>query len=249
MMKLLILEDEPLAAEKLSSYILRWMPEADIYGPLDKISKVQAFLSEPRGIELIFSDIELLDGPVFNALKELDLPCPIIYTTAYDSYWMQAFQNMGIEYLLKPFPYKRFISAMASFEQLRKSLSVDNSRQVNVTPNQKYKRRLLIRKRKCIELLQVEDVICFRASGGIILAYDIADKCHYLSQNSVSALENTLDPKYFFRINRSDIVNLHFIQRFEKYTKNTLAIFLQGVDSPCITSKTKSAKFRQWLDS
>ncbi|BBM03713.1 LytTR family DNA-binding domain-containing protein [Microbulbifer sp. GL-2] len=245
-MNILIIEDEPLAAEKLSRYILRYSPQAKIQGPLDKVEEVKVFFNKNRPLDLIFSDIELLDGSVFQSLNELDLPCPVIFITAYDNYWMQAFQNMGIEYLLKPFSYKRFIESMIAFEQLKVAFSKKCSTKID-TKNSDYKRRLLLKKRKSMEVLDVEDIICLRASKGIIIAYDKRGLSHILIQNSVTDLESQLNPQDFFRISRSDIINIKYIQRFENYGKDTLAIYLLNIDEPLISSKTKSSKFRRWL--
>jgi len=98
-----------------------------------------------------------------------------------------------------------------------------------------------------MEILDVEDIICLRANKGIIIAYDKRGLNHVLIQHSVTDLESQLNPQDFFRISRSDIVNINYIQRYENYGKDTLAIYLLNIDEPLITSKTKSSKFRSWL--
>ncbi|WP_444930107.1 LytR/AlgR family response regulator transcription factor [Microbulbifer sp. SSSA002] len=246
-MNILLIEDEPLAAEKLKGYILKHDPQAKILGPLDKVEKVREFFLEGVSLDLIFSDIELLDGSVFHALGEIDLPCPIIYTTAYDAYWMNAFQNMGVEYLLKPFSYKRFTSAMLAFEQLKDSFIGGNTNQEE--PRTSFRDRFLLRKRQGMEVLWVKDIVCLRAERGIIFAYHQSGLSHALIQQSVTDLEAQLDPQKFIRINRSDIVNIEYVQRFEAYGKDTLAIYLSGLNEPLVTSKTRSSAFRRWLDS
>ena len=92
-MNILVIEDERLAAEKLTGFIMRYFPDANIVGAFDKVSQVIEYFSEERSFDLIFSDIELLDGQVFSALNDLDLPCPVVYTTSYNQYWMDAFKN------------------------------------------------------------------------------------------------------------------------------------------------------------
>ncbi|MFA0811510.1 LytR/AlgR family response regulator transcription factor [Microbulbifer epialgicus] len=238
-----------MAAEKLANHISKYNPQAKIFGPLDKVTKVKKFLLKENSLDLIFSDIELLDGSVFHTLSEIDLPCPIIYTMTYDYYWMQAFQNMGIEYLLKPFSYKRFTNAMIAFEQLKENFSKNNTKQGESTDQIGFRRRFLLRKRQGMKVIQVEDIICLRAEGGIIIAQDKNGLNHSLVQQSVTDLESQLNPQDFFRINRSAIINIQYVQRFENYGKDTLAIYLSGLDEPLITSKTRSPNFRQWLDS
>ncbi|WP_444958416.1 LytR/AlgR family response regulator transcription factor [Microbulbifer sp. ZKSA002] len=248
-MNILLIEDEPLTAGKLKNYILKYNSQAKILGPLDKVEKVRRFFLEEIELDLIFSDIELLDGPVFHVLNEIDLPCPIIYTTAHDSYWMNAFQNMGIEYLLKPYSYKRFTGAMLSFEQLKSSFSNKTYAKEEPAVGAGFRYRFLLRKGGCVEVLWVEDIICLRAEQGIIVAHDKKGMTHSLVQQSVTDLESQLNPQKFIRINRSDIVNIQYVQRFEAYGKDTLAIHLSGLNEPLITSKTRSSAFRRWLDS
>lgn len=246
-MKILVIEDEPLAAEKLIGYIERYFDDAEVLAVLSRVDEVIGFFEQPQGIaapELIFSDVELLDGQVFTAMQALDLPCPVIFTTSYEQYWMQAFANQGIEYLLKPFSFKRFSEAMANFEQLKLSLAARAA-----TKTGHYKSRLLLKKAQGMQVLALADVACFRTSGGVVMACDTSGEHHMLTSGSINELQTQLDPEVFFRISRSDMVNINFIERFENYGKDTLAVYLSCLDEPLITSKTRSAEFRRWLDS
>ncbi|GGQ05962.1 LytR/AlgR family response regulator transcription factor [Shewanella litoralis] len=246
-MRVLVIEDEPLAAQKLIGFIHRYNPNAEIVAQIDKVADVIRFFDNEPQLDLIFSDIELLDGQVFNALNALDLPCPVIYTTSYDQHWGDAFQNQGIEYLLKPFSYKRFSGAMLSYEQLKLNLA---KVQVNLSSAEQpsYKSRFLLRKSQVVEILKTDDVVCLRAAAGVISAYDKAGQHHMLTGNSITELEQQLDPKQFFRLNRSELVNLNYIQKFENYGKDTVAVTTTVLKEPLITSKTRTAQFKKWLD-
>lgn len=246
-MRFVVIEDEPLAAQKLIDFINRYFNDATVVAILDKTADVLAFFGNEQFVDLIFSDIELLDGQVFNALNALDLPCPVIYTTSYDQHWAQAFQNQGVEYLLKPFSYKRFSQAMLGYEQLKVSLS-GNRTKVNINQSKEYKSRFLLRKSQAFDVLKVEDIVYFRAISGVISAYDKNAQHHMLTGNSMSELEQQLDPKQFFRINRSEIISLAFICAFENYGKDTVAISTSFSNEPLITSKTRTAEFKRWLD-
>ncbi|GAC17621.1 LytR/AlgR family response regulator transcription factor [Paraglaciecola arctica] len=246
-MRVVVIEDEPLAKQKLIGFITRYFTDATIVAQFDKTSDVLAFFASEQQLDLIFSDIELLDGQVFSALNSLDLPCPVIYTTSYDHHWAQAFQNQGIEYLLKPFSYKRFSQAMLSYEQLKINFS-SSKKTILVDNGTPYKSRFLLRNAQAIEVLRTEDIVCLRATSGVISAYDKSGQHHMLTGNSISELEQQLDPKQFFRLNRSDLINLDYICAFENYGKDTLAVSTNVLDQPLITSKTRTAQFKKWLD-
>ena len=229
-MKVVIIEDEPLAAQKLSGYITRYSAECEVIKVLTQVAEVIDYLQNDPEVDLIFSDIELLDGEVFSAFDEVDLPCPIIFTTSYNEFWTQAFDNQGVAYLLKPFTYKRFVSAMSNYEQLRR-----------------YKSRFFLKKGQVVDILKTEDVVCIRATSGVLSAYDNHGKHHLLTGNSMTELEAQLDPSRFFRVNRSEIVNINYVLSFESYAKETLAVNLQHMSEPLITSKTRTSDFRKWL--
>lgn len=246
-MNIVIIEDEPLAAQKVAGFVQRFFPEASITATLDKVKDVIAYFEAAADTDLILSDIELLDGPVFDALNQLDVPCPIVFTTSYNQYWMDAFSHQGIEYLLKPFTYKRFAEAMSKYQTLKAQFAPPQPAELSVQT--RYKSRFLLKKSAATEILKVEDVVCFKTVAGVMLAYDIKDQSHVLSNSTVNELQEQLNPSDFFRINRSDIIQLKYIERFEAYGKDTLAVYCQTLQEPLLTSKTRTAEFKKWLDS
>lgn len=240
-MRIAIIEDEPLAAQKLAGYIQRQWPEAEIIASLSSVEAVIDFFSQAQSLDLLFSDIELSDGQVFSALEQIDVPCPVIFTTSYNDYWMNAFQNQGIEYLLKPFSFKRFNQAVANYQSL-----FEQRTRVETAA---FKQRFIIKQQGASEMLNVAEIHCFRAANGTILAGDHQGQYHILPDNNLSQLETQLDPKVFFRINRADIININSLVKFESYTKETLALYITGCSEPLITSKTRTANFRKWLEA
>lgn len=244
-MKVLIIEDEPLAAEKLSGYLRRYQPDVDIVAQLDSVAQVLAFFQSEPVVDLIFSDVELSDGQVFSALEPLDLPCPVLFTTAYDQYWMQVFQYQAIDYLLKPFSYARFAEAMLNFTQMQRKLQVHIPK--SNTPAS-FKKRFLLRKGQSLAILPVADILLIRAVNGVLLATDTQQQVHILSETNVSDVEAQLDPAEFFRINRSDLLHINSIIRVEPFNKETVAVSVSCDKSAIISSKTRTAAFRKWLN-
>ena len=245
-MKVLIIEDEQLAAEKLAGYLKRHQPDAEVVAQLSSVAQVLEFFgADPKAqqLDLIFSDVELADGQVFTALEQLDLPCPVLFTTAYDQYWMQVFQYQAVDYLLKPFSYPRFAEAMLNFAQLKHKLQ-----QPVVAAAPAYKKRFLLRKGQSLSILPVADILLIRATNGVLLATDKHNSVHILTEANLGDIEAQLDPSEFFRLNRSDILHISSILQVEPYNKASVAVVLSCDKEPVISSKTRTALFRKWLN-
>lgn len=245
-MKVLIIEDEQLAAEKLMGYLKRYQPDAEVVAQLSSVAQVlEFFAANPEAVQLdlIFSDVELTDGQVFTALEQLDLPCPVLFTTAYDQYWMQVFQYQAVDYLLKPFSYPRFAEAMLNFAELKHKLQ-----QPVVAAAPAYKKRFLLRKGQSLSILPVADILLIRAANGVLLATDKHNSVHILTEANLGDIENQLDPAEFFRLNRSDILHISSILQVEPYNKESVAVMLSCDKEPVVSSKTRTALFRKWLN-
>lgn len=245
-MKVLIIEDEVLAAEKLVGYLKRHQPDVEIVAQLSSVAQVlEFFAADPKSLQLdlVFSDVELTDGQVFTALEQLDLPCPVLFTTAYDQYWMQVFQYQAVDYLLKPFSYPRFAEAMLNFAQLKHKLQ-----QPVMAAAPAYKKRFLLRKGQSLSILPVADILLIRAANGVLLATDKHNSVHILTEANLGDIEAQLDPSEFFRLNRSDILHISSILQVEPYNKESVAVVLSCDKEPAISSKTRTALFRKWLN-
>ncbi|MCT6698405.1 LytR/AlgR family response regulator transcription factor [Rheinheimera sp. 4Y26] len=265
LLKVLLIEDEPLAAEKLAGFIQRYQPAAEIVAVLTSVAEVLAFFEQDELplLQLIFADIELRDGAVFKALAQLDLPCPVIFTTSYDQYGVQAFSHQAVGYLLKPFTYKVFSDTMEKLTQLKNKLlaqaqmpaasaaiTLAAAQALPTTPPQPgYRQRFLLKQGQGLKLLEAANISCIRAVKGILLAQDEKGQSLMLSENNVQQLAESLDPSRFFQLNRSDIIQINFIERLEPYGKENLAVYLRGQTEPLISSKTRTALLRKWLNS
>jgi two-component system response regulator LytT len=250
-MKVVVIEDEPLAAEQLCDYVRRYDPEAAILGILTSVQEAVCWFGEHTAPDLILSDIELLDGNVFRLFERVEIPCPIIFTTAYDHFLMQAFDRNGIGYLLKPLEYEKFAAAMRKFEQLRRSFTLLSSellRELKTTLAQpQYKERFVIKARGGIYLLETRRVAYIQIQDEIPFAYDEQGARYPLNEN-LNHLEKVLDPLTFFRINRSEIVNIRFIEKLEHYFNDRLAIKLKSLNVTLISSINRTPELRRWID-
>jgi len=254
-MNVLVFEDEILAKEKLFGFIANELPEAQIIGWGRSVEESKKLIHQNEKIDLIFSDIKLMGGTAFNIFSEVKISCPIIFCSAYDQYLVNAFQTNGIAYLLKPYTKESFNQAVQKFKTL-----FNKEEQVQIAKatikdlydivegqTKRYKSRFAVKKNSGIKLLSVEDVVIFEASGTFCLAIDNQKKKNIIN-STLTEIEANLDPSKFFRINRSEIINIDFIDSIEPYFKNRLVIKLKNRQEMSNTSSAKTAEFRLWLE-
>lgn len=251
MIKVLIIEDEIPARKKIKRLLEELSTPNQVLAEIDTVGTAIFFLKN-NTVDLIFSDIELLDGNAFDIYREVHLNCPIIFTTAYDQFWMDAFDTNGIAYLLKPFSKERFQKAWDKFLLLRNTEDVMIERIAKLMEQnfltKAYKKRFTIRLHQGIYFLDIVKITFFEACDGVLFAYDILGKKHVLSESTLKEIEEQLDPSDFFRINRSELICKKYVEKIERYNKNSLAVKLQGHQEYLKTSQTMTAAFRSWIE-
>jgi len=254
MIKIVIVEDEIPARKKLKRFLEKMDTQINIIAEIDTVSAGISFLSS-NSADLIFSDIELLDGNSFEIYKQVPLLCPIIFTTAYDQYWMNAFESNGIAYLLKPFSKDRFQKAWDKFMLFRNSSAIDNKQLTNLEKlleqnflKQSSKKRFTIHTARGFFFIDTDIIAFFEASEGVVFAADTMGKKHLLNESTLKEIEEQLNPSDFFRINRSELISKLHVEKIERYTKNTLAVKMKGYSGYLKTSQSSTTAFREWIE-
>lgn len=252
-MKVLIFEDEIPAYEKLAVFVETHLPKAQIVGWGRSINEAKRLLSKNENIDLIFSDIELLDGNSFSIYETIKVQCPIIFSTAFDQYVLKAFQTNGIAYLLKPYDDAKFVEAVKKYETL---FATNTNTNINpstieelkmIVENRNHKKRFTVKKKEGIKLISTSNIALFQASGDFSFAYDVSKAKHVINY-SLGDIQQKVDPGKFYRINRSEMINIDHIEKIEPYFKNRLAIKLVGFEETVHTSSAKTPEFRMWLE-
>lgn len=268
-MNILILEDEELAARQTVQFLQRAGLASEAPPIVRSVEKALAWLHTHPMPDLVFSDIELLDGNVFTLYERFRVTCPVIFTTAYDQFLLQAFRGNGIAYLLKPFGYEQFSEALHKYQFLRGSfvnalapavplpappaaLSPDVLRELSQalrhTTQPQYKQRFSVRLRMGIYVLQVAHVVYLQADEGVTFAVDAAGTRYPLT-GTLTELERQLDPACFGRLNRSVLVNIACVEKVEPYFNNRLAVKLRSATEVTLTtSAAQTSEFRRWLE-
>ncbi|BFO67578.1 LytR/AlgR family response regulator transcription factor [Chryseobacterium sp. KCF3-3] len=254
MIKVVIIEDEIPARNKLKRFISELETPVEIVAEIDTVEQAIVFLKN-SSVDLIFSDIELLDGNAFEIYDQVHISCPVIFTTAYDQFWMNAFESNGIEYLLKPFSQNRFQKAWDKFLLLGKTHSepqdVLTKLQEMLSSNhtqKNYKKRFTVSSHQGFYFINTEEISFFGAEEGVVFAFDTAGKKHLLNESTLKEIEMQLNPSDFFRINRSELVQKNHIERIERYNKNTLSVQIKGQKDHLITSQSNTSTFRKWIE-
>tara|TARA_R110002126_G_scaffold12196_30_gene53301 strand:- start:1167 stop:1940 length:774 start_codon:yes stop_codon:yes gene_type:complete len=255
MFNVLIIEDEPLARSKLKRLLQDLPDPVTVIAELSSVAEADSWLQNVGQADLIFSDIELTDGNVFQSYQRHPPTCPVIFITAYDAFMLPAFDTCGIAYLLKPYNAEKLQQAWRKFRQLTSApqpaeQSALNQLQAllnNLAGSQNtFVSRIPIRQQQHIYFLEVNDIVYIQADGSLIMAFDSSGKRHYLPYSSLQAAEAALDPALFFRLNRGELVQSQYIERLERYCKNTLSVFLSsGVQLK--TSQSRTSEFNRWL--
>jgi len=249
-MKLLIIEDEPASAQRLKKLAEEIDPGIIILEILDSIASATDWFNNHTEPDLILSDIHLADGLSFEIFKEVSISCPVIFTTAFDQYAIQAFKVNSIDYLLKPIKKTELAEAMRKFKKIQPSSTrIDLSLLTSMIDKagKDYLKRLMIRIGQQIKVIEVKNVAYFYIEEKIVFAVSFT-KDRYPMDLSLDQLEKQLDPERFFRINRAFIISLASIGTMLTYSKARIKIKLKPpCDVESITSTERSAEFREWL--
>lgn len=252
-MKVLIIEDEAPAFRRLEKILLEINPAIEIVEVLDSVEDAVKWLSTHQAPDLALMDIQISDGISFQIFDEVDVNCPVIFTTAFDEYMLKAFKVNSIDYLLKPIKKEELESALVKHQNLQQTYSNGNAdlavllRQINLTDT-KYKSRFLVKQGDKMLSIRSHDIVCFQSKHGVV-HINTQSKKTYLSDFTLDELSTQLDPQDFFRANRQFIVNADYITTVHKHFKGKLLVELQHfTDEQLLVSSEKATSFKQWLD-
>ncbi|SDG67882.1 LytR/AlgR family response regulator transcription factor [Psychroflexus sediminis] len=255
-MKILIIEDEQHAAESLEELILELRPQVIILASLSSVEDSIDWLSSHPSPDLIFSDIQLSDGNSFEIFREIDPGCPVIFTTAFNEYALEAFKVNSIDYLLKPIKKREVGKAIKKFEDLYQHQVVEELNNLKkllanteATSTQTLKKsRFLAKSGQTLVSIPSKDVAYFQAEDGVVFLYDFKGKRYIVNQTLEELTEDT-DSNSFFRVNRQYLVHIDSVKEAHSYFKGRLKLELNpaGHDD-IIISSNKSNLFKKWLD-
>lgn len=250
-MKILIIEDEVPAAKRLKSLILEAEPSAEILTVIDEVTVAVDWLKSNEHPDLIFMDIQLADGFSFQIFEKIEVKSAVIFATAFDEYAIKAFKVNGLDYLLKPIKKEELAQSIDRFKKLKlqSGINLDLIQNLFAQQHQKYKDRFLVKSGDQLNYVKVTEIAYFISEGSY--SFLVAGSGNrFILDDSLDQIEQFLDPKYFFRINRKMIVGIESVQKIAPYFNNRLKLELSPADTnETIVSRQKVKEFKSWLDS
>ena len=251
-MRVVIIEDEKLSAEHLTILLQKIDSSIIVMKYFDTITVSVTAFKEGLNADLIFMDIHLADGNSFEIFNQIELEIPIIFTTAFDNYAIQAFKQNSIDYLLKPIALQELQFAMEKFkkqQQLGNKDIISSIATAYQQLNKEYKTRFLVKSGQTIDTIKTEEIHHFETKES--LSFLVTNKGnHHLIDYTLDQLESMLQPKNFFRINRKIILNIHSIEKVNTYFNSRLSISTKFLDSDArIVSRDRVNDFKKWLDN
>lgn len=254
-MKIVIIEDEVQTAWDMQNSIQQLQPGCKVVATLDSVEAGLEWFSHHEPPDLIFSDIQLGDGLAFEILQQVKLTCPVIFCTAYDEYALRAFQNNGVDYLLKPIKQESLKKSLDKFNLFKNPGNNNNGLWLQdlmeeITKNFKsYKSTFLVSFRDKMIPVNSNDIIFFKITDD---AVELCTKSNdrYRLPYSLDHIESMVDPKLFYRANRQYLIAYHAIKEVENYFDRKLLIKIDPLNpEPIIVSKAKSADLLKWLEN
>jgi two-component system, LytTR family, response regulator len=252
-MKFLIIEDEPRAANRLKRLILEKYSTADILEIVDSVESALNWLNDDNAskVDLAFADIELADGSSFEIFEHFEVEFPVIFTTAYDEYALDAFKVHAIDYILKPIKKDELFAALDKFERFgraEKSVSSPLHDLIASIEKPSRKNRFVIRIGRTIKIIGIERVAYFYTEDKITFLIDRSGK-RYPMDMTLSEIVDVLDEREFFRANRQFVVRIDAIGVIHATSKARLKVDLTPpLDRDVIVSTERSAMFKKWLE-
>ena len=252
-MKVLIIEDEAPASRRLQKMLLEINPEIEILGSLESIDSSIKWVKANSIPDLIFMDIQLSDGLSFEIFKYVNVSSPVIFTTAYDDYAIQAFKVNSIDYLLKPIDTEDLINSLdklKKFEDAFKSKSLEISdimKELKIS-GPAYKSRFLIKIGSNLVIVPSNEIAYFAADNRLTYLVTFSGK-KYIIDNSLEELESLLDPDIFTRASRKYIININSLENISTTFSGMLKLKIKPrTDDEVTVSRERTTEFKKWID-
>lgn len=249
-MQILLIEDEPLAQQRLEQMLQKINPLHRLVATIDSVESGMSWYENHTGtrVDLIIADIQLGDGLSFDLLDQMDLNAPVIFVTAYNEHALQAFDHLSVSYLLKP----------VQLDALEKSITKATAfhapsvmEELNSLLKQKaghYQQRLIVKYGSHIKAIPIAEIACFYVEERVVMLTTF-DKRTLAADQNLEQLEGILDPAQFFRINRKVIVNVKAIKNMQTYSRSRVLVELEPeIKTDLVVSTERASAFKKWLE-
>jgi DNA-binding LytR/AlgR family response regulator len=252
-MNILIIEDEPHAAQLLENVLLELEPDCIVVDKLDSIKRSVKWFKNNNAPDVVFMDIQLADGLSFEIFDQHEINAPVIFTTAYNEYALKAFKVNSIDYILKPVDKTELKAALEKLRRLtgnqsRHSKILEGIGHAMKMLTKKYKERFMVKVGEHLKTIDVDNILYFYSQEKTTFCFTNENR-NLILDFTLDQLEELLDPACFFRINRKYMVNSKSINDIISYTNSRLKLNLKGSqDNDIIVARERVQEFKEWLD-
>lgn len=254
-MNVVIIEDEHLTAERISTLLSEIDPGIEVISIIDSVKRSVEWFSSNEQPDLVFMDIQLADGLSFDVFDAVKIEAPVIFITAFQEYAIKAFKVNSVDYLLKPVSEEDLRIALAKFKRyFNQELAVpaiggDLLRNIRDMISKPYKSRFMVRVGDHIKTLEVEDILYFYSlQKGTYL--HSSDNRNYVIDYTLGRLEEMLDPLLFHRINRKYLISHRAITDLITLSSSKMKVkLLHSDDDDIYISRERVATIKEWLDT
>jgi DNA-binding LytR/AlgR family response regulator len=248
--KVLIIEDELPASQKLERLLKETDESIEVVGVLESVEDSTNWFLQNPGPDLIFMDIQLNDGLSFEIFENIEIKTPIVFTTAFDEYALKAFKVNSVDYLLKPVSLEELKKAIDKFRVIhQKGLESIKIESLINQLQPRNKERFLIKIGEHFRSVQASGINYFFIKDRF--SFINVDKGkNYMIDYSLDKIEKIVDPGTFFRVNRNYIINFKAIRDIVAYSSSRLKIYLNNMldDNEIIVSRERVTEFKKWMD-
>lgn len=249
-MKVLIIEDESRAVRQLQTMLQKCNFEYELLGVLESVEESISWFQNNETPELVFLDIQLADGLSFEIFQKVEVTVPIIFTTAFDQYAIQAFKVNSIDYLLKPIQHDELDVALTKFKKTTSPKGIDPQvmqQLISSLQPKKYRASILVKQGSGLVQLKVADLLYAYSDDGLV--FGVSSTNRYLIDETMDQLFQSLDPTIYFRINRGQLVAKNAILKIDPYFNHRVKLTMANPkDQEFIVSRPKTSEFKEWMN-
>lgn len=248
-MKTVIIEDEKPAARRLQRILQKQGIETEIL--LHSVEEATHWFLNHSHPDLIFLDIQLSDGISFEIFENIEIKSAIIFTTAYDKYALKAFKLNAIDYLLKPIDEDELIQAINKYKENTLQTTLANFNKIkqllNPSLTKEFKKRITIKIGQRLKIININEIECFYSENKATYIYTTNNRS-YLLNNSLEYWNEQVNPKSFYRVNRTFIININAIKDIISYSNSRLEVTLNYYkNTKIIVSRERVKDFKTWI--
>lgn len=263
MLKILIIEDEEIIAQRLVQLLDQIKVDYQLCGIIGSVQETISWLTENEHPDLIFADIQLSDGNSFSIFKAVNVKSKIIFTTSFDEFALDAFKVNSIDYLLKPLTAKKLQAAFTKLEEMSLVFANNDSDENDESDQEKishlleyldnkdknFRNRFLIKMGNAYKSITAKEIAYFFVSNKTTYLMTFSKK-KYSLDTPLDELDKELNSKLFFRINRQMIVNINAIQEIHTFFNSRLLLNIEPpFDEDVLVTRSNIAKFKEWMNS